>query len=192
AARTRLGLRGAPLAVCVGRLVFQKGQDILVSAWPEVRRRVPDAQLAVIGEGETHAELAGLSTPGVTIVGPVADVRPWLVAADIVVQPSRWEGRSSSVLEALASGRSVVATDVEGMREAIGEDPVTRAGAIVPPNDPDALAAAIAARLANSNVVEAEARYDASRVARFGLEPWREAIATVTRDALNRSGDSSR
>jgi glycosyltransferase involved in cell wall biosynthesis len=192
AARTRLGLTSAPLAVCVGRLVFQKGQDMLVSAWPEVRRRVPDAQLAVIGEGETHAELVGLATPGVTIVGPVAEVRPWLVAADIVVQPSRWEGRSSSVLEALASGRSVVATDVEGMREAIGEDPATRAGAIVPPKDVDALATAVAARLTNPDLVEAEARFAASRVARFGLEPWREALATVTRDALNRSGDSSR
>jgi glycosyltransferase involved in cell wall biosynthesis len=192
AARARLELTGAPLAVCVGRLVFQKGQDMLVNAWAEVRRRVPDAELAVIGEGDLHEELVVLATPGVTIVGPVDDVRPWLVAADIVVQPSRWEGRSSSVLEALASGRSVVATDVEGMREAIGEDPATRAGAVVPPNDPDALAAAIAERLTNPALVEAEARYAASRVERFGLEPWREALATVTRDVRDAAGGSSR
>jgi glycosyltransferase involved in cell wall biosynthesis len=192
AARARLGLSDTPLAVCVGRFVFQKGQDRLVGVWDEVRRRVPDAQLALIGEGEMHQELVGLATPGVTVVGPVDDVRPWLLAANVVVQPSRWEGRSSSVLEALASGRIVIATDVEGMREAIGEDPATRAGVIVPPNDPEALAAAIVARLLDPSVVDAEARHAAERVARYGVDPWREALTRLTVDVRDAAGRSSR
>lgn len=185
AARAQLGLTDAPLAVCVGRLVFQKGQDLLLRAWGDVRRRVPEAELALVGEGELFPELVRLATPGVTVVGSVDDVRPWLVAADVVVAPSRWEGRSSSVLEALASGRPVVATDVEGMREAIGEDPATRAGAIVPPQDLDALAEAIAARFLDPALLDREARYAPQRVARYGLQPWREALATLTRDVRN-------
>ena len=73
-------------------------------------------------------------------------MRDWLAAADVVVVPSRWEGMSLGLLEALARGRSVVATDVAGSAEAIGDD----AGAVVPIGDRPALAAAIAARLQNS------------------------------------------
>jgi glycosyltransferase involved in cell wall biosynthesis len=63
------------------------------------------------------------------------DVVDWLAACDVVVLPSRWEGMSLGMLEALAAGRSLAVTDVQGAREAVDDS-----GAIVPPENTEALA----------------------------------------------------
>ena len=152
AARTRLGLSDAPLAVCVGRLSRQKGQDLLLDAWPAVRAQVPEAELALIGSGEDREALEARAVPGVAFAGERDDVPDWLAAADVVVNSSRWEGMSLAIVEAMARGRSVVATDVAGSREAVGDE----AGAIVPPEDAAALAAELAKRLADPALREAE------------------------------------
>jgi glycosyltransferase involved in cell wall biosynthesis len=136
--RETLQLGSGPVAVCVGRLSRQKGQDVLAEAWPAVLRRMPEAKLVFVGGGPEEDALRDRGR----VVGEQADVRPWLAAADVVVQPSRWEGLAYVVLEAMASGRGVVATDVPGMREALGET-----GTIVPPEDPELLAQAVADRL---------------------------------------------
>jgi glycosyltransferase involved in cell wall biosynthesis len=137
-ARRELGLEDGPLAVAVGRLSRQKGVDVLLEAWPAVPRRVDGAQLVVVGSGPEEEALrrnAGTAR----MVGARDDVRSWLAAADVVVAPSRWEGLAYVVLEAMATGRPVVASDVAGMREALGDT-----GAIVPTEDPQALADALA------------------------------------------------
>jgi glycosyltransferase involved in cell wall biosynthesis len=112
---------------------------------------VPEARLALVGGGSLP-DVAPLP-PGVVLAGDQPDVVPWLHAADLVVAPSRWEGMALGVLEAMASGRSVVATDVEGMGEAMGD---AGAGALVPPEDADALATAITSRLADPPRADAE------------------------------------
>jgi glycosyltransferase involved in cell wall biosynthesis len=140
AARAELGLGSGPVAVCLGRICRQKGQDVLVEAWPAVTERVPDAELVLVGGGRDTKAMRGRAR----VVGEQDDVRDWLAAADVVVQPSRWEGLAYVVLEAMASGRTVVATDVPGMREALGET-----GTIVPPDDPARLAEAVARHLVN-------------------------------------------
>ncbi len=131
----------APLAVCVGRLAAQKGQDVLLRAWPAVRANVPTAQLVLVGDGPTRDELAEMATSGVTLAGAASRDRvlTWIRAADLVVAPSRWETMSLAVLEALALGRPVVATDVQGMRSALDGG----AGRLVPRDDVDALAEAV-------------------------------------------------
>ena len=137
AARARLGLSVAtPLVVCVGRLSRQKGQDVLLAAWPAV----PDAHLALVGDGPDRAALAAAAPERVTFAGRRDDVAGWYAAADVVAVPSRWEGMALVPIEALACGRPVVASDVAGMRELAGVD-------VVPPEDPVALAAAITRRL---------------------------------------------
>ncbi|MFI5534644.1 glycosyltransferase [Kitasatospora sp. NPDC051853] len=144
AARMSLGLDpAAPLAVCVGRLCRQKGQDVLLAAWPAVTSVLPQARLALVGGGPDANVLADavreLPEPSsVRLAGDVADPRPWLAAADLVVLPSRWEGMALAPLEAMATARPVLLTDVPGARECL--PPELLAHGLVPPEDPDALA----------------------------------------------------
>ena len=162
AARLELGLDPvAPLVVCVGRVTRQKGQDVLLAAWPDVRRRCPGAQLRLVGDVQFGAEvLTRELVPGACWSPAVLDVRPWLVAADVVAVPSRWEGLALIVMEALASGRSVVATDVPGIRELV----TPQCGVLVPVEDATALAEAIAHRLRHPALI-AEEGAEAARAA---------------------------
>ncbi|GLF94344.1 glycosyltransferase family 4 protein [Streptomyces yaizuensis] len=134
---------GTPLAVCVGRLCRQKGQDVLLDAWPRVRGHVPGATLVLVGDGPDRARLARTAPPGVIFAGAVADTVPFLRAADVVVLPSRWEGMALAPLEAMACARPVVVTDVSGARESL--PPGHDAHSLVPPDDAPALAAAVTA-----------------------------------------------
>ncbi|MGH3822504.1 MAG: glycosyltransferase, partial [Pseudonocardiaceae bacterium] len=132
AARDLLGVdQDAPLAVCLGRVTRQKGQDVLLAAWPRVRRQRAAAQLCVVGDGDLLPGLRPCALPGVRFVPPVTDPRPWYAAADVVVLPSRWEGLSLTLLEALASGCSMVVSDIPGLAEAVTD----AVGARVPLGD---------------------------------------------------------
>ncbi len=162
AVRARLGVGSGPLAVCVGRLSRQKGQDVLLDAWPSVREAVPDAGLVLVGDGPDRAELVDRAPEGVRFVGR-ADPRNWYLAADVVVLPSRWEGMALVLLEAAACGRSLVATDVAGAREVVA--PGARS-AVVPPGDAAALAAAVVLRLQDRRAADEEGE----RVRRHVLE----------------------
>jgi glycosyltransferase involved in cell wall biosynthesis len=150
AARAELGLSPtAPLAVCPARWARQKGQDVLLAAWAAVRAQCADAQLALVG-GDAPEDL--VPPEGVRLVGDVPDVRPWLAAADVVVLPSRWEGLSLALLEAMAVGRSTVVTAIPGLADVVDE----RVGATVPAEQADALAAAVARRLNDPSLTLAE------------------------------------
>lgn len=129
---------GAPLVVCVGRLCRQKGQDVLLRAWPAVRREVPRAHLVLAGAGPDEEALRRAAPEGVTFVGATEDAARWYRAADLVVQPSRWEGMALAPLEAMACGRAVVLTEVGGARESL--PPLDTAHCLVGPGDAEALA----------------------------------------------------
>ena len=165
----------APLVVCVGRLCRQKGQDVLLSAWQSVLARVPDARLVLAGDGPDRAVLTGrasahgfLGDPGtpappgrnsaasVLFTGAVADPAAWYRAADLVVLPSRWEGMALAPLEAMACGRPVVVTDVDGAREAL--PPVLAPHCLVPPEAPEALAEAVTGLLLDASLRASLAR----------------------------------
>lgn len=153
-ARGRLGLDDGPLVVCVGALRRQKGQDLLLRAWPRVREHVRGAQLALVGDGPDRRALERRGVERVVFAGERLDVADWLAAADVVALPSRWEGMSLVLLEAMARGRSVVATDVPGVREALGE----AAGAVVPAEAPEALSQELVARLLDRERAAREGR----------------------------------
>ena len=146
-----------PIAVCVGRLDEQKGQELLVRAWPQVLRESADAVLALVGSGRGRSRLESLAAElgvqaRVLFAGEVAQVAPWYAAADVVAFSSRWgEALPLTPLEALASGRSLVATDVAGIREIIGPG----CGAVVKP-ETEPLAAALSERLTNSELAARE------------------------------------
>jgi glycosyltransferase involved in cell wall biosynthesis len=181
AARARLGRRDAPLAVCVARLSRQKGQDVLLRAWPAVRARVADARLVLVGDGPATDELRAQASGGVEFAGAREDVRDWLAAADVVVAPSRWEGMSLAVLEAMACGRSIVATEVPGVHEALGSG----SGAVVAVEEEAALADAVAVRLLDPALTAAEGAAGRRRAERHhDLATTHERMAALYDDVL--------
>ena len=177
AARERLGLGEGPLAVCVGRLSRQKGQDVLVAAWPEVEARAPGAELVLVGSGTEAPALTGRAR----IVGE-AVVRDWLAAANVVVQPSRWEGLAYTVLEAMASARSIVATDVAGMREALGDE-----APLVAAEDRAGLGVETAKRLLDPEAADAEGRRLRRRAEElFDVRRATQAMAELYEEVVER------
>lgn len=170
---------GPPRFVFVGRLLRDKGIREYVAAAREVRARFPDVRCSMTGWYESNpdsvprAELdAWLADGAIAYAGFQDDIRPTLAAAHVLVLPSYREGTPRSVLEAMAMGRAIVATDVPGCRETIvdGEH-----GYLVPPRDPAALADAMA-RLAA----------DPARIARFGAAARARAEALYAADQVAR------
>lgn len=124
AARRKLGLpAGELLALYVGRLEYMKGVDLLVQAWAALPAGVQgQARLLLVGDGperlrlERQAAQAGV-TGRVLFLGEQAEVETYYQAADLFVLPSRTEGLSNAMMEAMASGLPVLATRVGGARD---------------------------------------------------------------------------
>jgi len=162
-------LKGSgPHLVTAGRICRQKGFDLLIDAMPAVLRRFPDAQLVILGEGPLEAELRkqaqnlGLQEK-VAFLGFQAN--PWLYIkhADAFILPSRFEGLPNVLLEALALGTPVVVSDCPGgireIRESVGNM------AVVPPENPGALAEAIITVCGNpAPAIESLGRFDLQQV----------------------------
>lgn len=125
---------GRKLLVAVGRLDAQKGFDWLLEQAPRLLDELPEHDLAIVGEGperralETAVAQRNL-TGRVHLPGWRADVPAVLSAASLVVIPSRWEGMSNVLLEAMASRRPVVATRAEGVLDVLG--PLAEAQSVV-------------------------------------------------------------
>ncbi len=153
--RSRHGLSGRPVVLCLSRLVPRKGQDVLVAAWPAVMDAVPGAALLLAGSGPSRRRLeravaaAGLGDH-VVLTGAVApeELSAHHAAADVFAMPcrDRWagletEGFGICFLEAAASARPVVAGRSGGAPEAVadgvdallvdGRDVVAVAGAVI-------------------------------------------------------------
>jgi glycosyltransferase involved in cell wall biosynthesis len=139
--------------VCVGRLEALKRHQLLIELLPELRRRTAtDCRLLFVGEGserealETQAAEQGVSS-FVTLTGNRQDVPALLSASDIFVLPSRTEGLSRSVLEAMSLGLPIVATDVGGNRDLLGTN---ERGLLVSVDDREGLLGALARLVADA------------------------------------------
>ncbi|HZM26591.1 MAG TPA: glycosyltransferase [Gemmatimonadales bacterium] len=136
-----------PLVFTAARLSPEKAIDVLVSA----AARVPEAVFAIAGDGPERAairmqvEALGISER-VRLLGARSDIPALLAACDLFVLPSLVEGLPISVLEAMAAARPVVATRIGGTDEVVMDG---RTGLLVPPQDPEPLAAAIRSFLAD-------------------------------------------
>jgi glycosyltransferase involved in cell wall biosynthesis len=128
-----------------------KGVDVFIRAAARLAGEFPRATFHVAGQGGQRSDLErligelGLSDR-VTLHGAVADVPGFLAGVDVAVLPSHAEGMSNAVLEYMAAGRPVVATDVGANAHLLGDGAF---GVLVPPGDPSALAAGIARVLAD-------------------------------------------
>jgi glycosyltransferase involved in cell wall biosynthesis len=146
--RASLGLGPAvPVVLAAARHEYQKGLDVLLDAVASIRRDKPDVLLLLAGrDGNRTAALRYQTTrlgldDNVRFLGARDDVPDLMVAADVFVLPSRWEGLPGAVIEAMALETPVVATDLPGVREVLGTELLR--GCIVPIGDATALAARI-------------------------------------------------
>ncbi|WP_405582936.1 glycosyltransferase [Streptomyces sp. NBC_01092] len=172
-----------PLVVCVGRLCRQKGQDVLLRAWPEVVRQVAGARLVLVGDGPDAARLRAEAPASVEFAGGTPDTAAWYRAADVVVLPSRWEGMALAPLEAMACARPVVVTDVDGAAESL--PPAHRPDCLVPSEDPGALARALTALLCDEPLRSALGARGRSHVLHaHDLRRATDAVTDVYRELL--------
>jgi glycosyltransferase involved in cell wall biosynthesis len=174
--RGALGLDGAGLVVGgVGRLHEQKGWDVLCRAAPLVRSERPDAVFAVIGAGPEEANLESIAEHSdVRLVGYRPRAGSLIPAFDILAVPSRYEGLGLTPLEGLFHGVPVVASDIEGLAEVLGDCAV-----LVPPDDPEELARAIL-RVASDRPLRADLVDRGRRRARELFTAERMAAETLT------------
>ena len=172
--RTELGVDAETLLIAGAGHVFpRKGFDILLRAF--ARAAPHDARIVIVGTGEQLPELRALAASlgiadRVCFLGARSDAANVLAACDIFVLSSRNDSMAFVMLEAMAAGTPVIATEVAGVRASIGETHGRPpAGWIVPKEDPDALANALSA-------VVSAIRNDPARVrARVEEASWRVA-----------------
>ncbi|NOZ76304.1 MAG: glycosyltransferase family 4 protein [Euryarchaeota archaeon] len=167
----------------VGALVRQKGADVLLEAFREVRARVPDARLQVVGDGPERARLEGMEVEGVEFLGYVDSVDEVYQGTDLLVQPSREEGFGLVILEAMARGIPVVASRVGGIPEVVGPD----YGGLVPAGDPASLAEAVVRVLQDPGLRESLARKGRERAREFSWEKMAKEVNSVYEEAVGRT-----
>ena len=167
--------RAERIMVCVARLEYSKGIDVLLHAWsrmlhaPDEWRTQLTPQLLLIGDGVLKTQLERMVADlaiqdNVTFLGSQKNVRPYLQKAWGFVLPSRWEGMPNALLEAMACGLTCVATRVSGSEDILinGQN-----GLLVEPEQPIEMAQAL------QRILE-----DADLAQRLGSE----ARATIERD----------
>jgi glycosyltransferase involved in cell wall biosynthesis len=139
------------LLLSVGRLRYQKGQDVLLKALPQVLAKFPNTKLLIAGEGvlrqELEAEADRLNiSDRVKFLGVRDDIPILMVLADLFLFPSRFEGMPNALLEAMGYGLPAIATSVQGVEEIIrdGEN-----GLLIPLDDPEKVSEAILRLLNN-------------------------------------------
>ncbi len=142
--RPRAPGRGGTVIGTVGRFSTEKGHRLLLEAFGRVRRARPQSRLVLVGYGDLEPELRraaeALAPGGAVEFAGARESAEALPAFDVYVQPSLYESQGLAILEAMAAGVPVVATDVGGVRDAVRDG---ETGLLVPPGDPEALAAAI-------------------------------------------------
>ncbi|WP_085909934.1 glycosyltransferase [Kiloniella majae] len=168
-------VKDGPTIICIGRLTCQKGFDLLLTAFAKLEMH---ASLVLLGEGpdrdllSSQAENLGISDR-VLMPGFVESPADWLAHSDLFVLSSRWEGFGHVIVEAMACGLPVVATDCpHGPRDIISNN---ESGLLVPIEDPILLAGAIdkilkdkglSERLSRSSLLRAK-DFEVSHVAKI-------------------------
>jgi glycosyltransferase involved in cell wall biosynthesis len=190
-AREALGLDGRPVIVAIGREEHLKGLDVLISALTMCTNSV---DVIIAGRsGNATSDLrsrASLLPHGARIrfLGFREDVPELLAAADILALPSRREGFPGVLLEAMALETPIVATDLPGVREVIGDD----IGWLVPVDDAAALAVAIDAVLNDPDEAARRTRRGRERFVReFSIEHTADEMLGFYRRALALDAEGS-
>ncbi len=149
--RTPADGKWSETVVCLSKLRYEKGIDVLLHAWHLVITHRPTARLVIVGDGPLRRQLVLLAealgiTSSVEFAGLRQDVPAQLQRGAIAVLPSRWEGMPNALLEAMATGCACIATRVSGSEDLIEHE---KNGLLVPEEDYIALAHALLTFLQN-------------------------------------------
>lgn len=154
--RERLNLLFSPLVLYVGKLDYHKGIDTLIESFSRVICDIPDAKLLIVGGGPIKKNIENLIDnfglkESVILVGRVSeeDLPKYYAASNLVVLPSLMEGFGIVLLEAMASGKPCIATNVGGTEDVVVDN---ETGFIIPPAYPDSLYKAILTLLLDDNL----------------------------------------
>lgn len=179
----------AKTVVCVSKLRYEKGTDVLLQAWHLVQKQMPDARLIIVGSGPLQGQQEMLADTlhirqSVEFAGLQSDVPAQLHRGMIAVLPSRWEGMPNALLEAMATGCACVATRVSGSEDLI-QSGVN--GLLVTPEDYSGLAEALLTLLKDPTLAK---KYGAAARARieqhYTLEHILDMYIDLYRELANR------
>ncbi len=145
-----------PIIGTIGRLTFQKGIKYLIEAVSLVKKRFSKIILIIVGDGPIKDELQNYANTldlneNVIFTGFRRDIPALLAAMDIFVLPSLWEGLPNALIEAMASGKPVIATDILPIREIMNSEKV---GILIPPQNSNAIADSIEFLFHNKDLAE--------------------------------------
>ncbi len=186
--RAELGIApGVPIVGAVATIRPQKALDVMIRAFAELRRTLPDAVLLIVGgggegEGGLLEELQRLAAEvgcadDIRFLGPRTDVADLVEIFDVAALSSDFEGSPLSVMEYMAAAKPVVATRVGGLEELIRD---SENGLLVAPQDPAALATALARLLGDPDLARRMGEASrALRQERFSIEATTAAVAAL-------------
>lgn len=171
----------APLVVTAGRLVEQKNHRLFLEAAAALRAEIPSARFAIAGEGPLRPELEAYCErlqlqSAVQFLGERSDIEEVFRAASLFWLTSSWEGMPNVLLEAMACGLPVVASEVSGVRMILGESP---AGAVVPPGDRAGFVRASLSLLASEQAYREACKAARQRAEEFSLPRMVERTTAV-------------
>jgi len=185
-----LGLAPETLLIgAIGQIGLRKGQDVLARAATKLAGQLPHAHYVIVGErfsdkeesrrfeADLHAAVGGLLEGRFHFLGYRDDVSRLLSELTLLVHPARQEPLGRVLLEAAAAGVAVVATDVGGTPEVF--PPESQSARLVPPNDVDALAAAIL-ELSGDSALRSRLAAAARRRAQDAFDVRRTAAPLIT------------
>jgi len=186
--RRKLGIGDDEVVVtCVAEFTPTKNHSFLLAAWREVVKRFGQAHLLLVGDGELWEEtkrwVAQASLPRIHFLGRRGDVPAVLSTSDIVVLVSKREGLPRALLEGMAAGKPLVATDVRGNRDLV-EDGVN--GFLVPPGDVGVLAFALEQLIGSKELREKMGRESLRKVEAYSLERVLQEMEGIYRKFLER------
>lgn len=193
----------AQTVITTVRLDPQKGIDILLKAWSKVNIEQKGLKLLILGQGPRESELKALATTlrieeSVQFVGLVSDVGDYLKKADIFVLPSRAEGMSNALIEAMGYGLSCIATNISGNTELVDVNPdqkvskggffVAKNGILINPDDVEGLTKAILFLIHNARVREEVGIRGRSHIQnRFSIDSIADRYIALYRSLLQES-----
>lgn len=181
------GLTGRPIIGIVGRIVKLKGHDCLFRAMKRLLPEFPDLQVLIVGDGPAEMEFRELAgSLGIADhllwcrrVEP-EDLPGYYKQMDVLAMPSHWEGFGLAAAEAMAAGVPVVASDVPGLREVVGD-----AGLLFPVNDDANMASQLQKILASQEILSSYRQKGFARITTFfSIEQQKELWKSFYRDEV--------